>query len=266
MKVIFHISVALATFFLANASSHAQPANASAEVPPPRAPWVASPPERGAWQVVFANPSPVNPDAPEPQPPENQLLRIDADTWNAVKRDVFNYSDGTSGTIFYFAGMALVEGTSTKGQPTPVLVHQLPGTDFSNLRSQGWLAMEWLDGKYYLQPQPFVRTLTPPVPEPELCYVFRKPPEQFASGDSIPELTAWIRVSDMQPVALKIGDNLAEFQRLPDPSQPPPMTPEQAAKLLDLKDQNARMEKLRERNKRIRERREQLQQQNSQNP
>ncbi len=149
--------------------------------------------------------------------------------------------------------MALIEGMTSQGKPAPVLVQQLPGTDYATLRAQGWLGLDWLEEKWYVDPAPYKRVITPAKSEPELCYHYHKPDGVNAlTGTHLPELQAWIRVSDLRPVVVRIGRKLLEFQRLPDPTEPPPMTAGQAAKLMDLKDQNARMEKLRERNKRLR--------------
>ncbi len=236
----------------------AQPAKPPA-LPPPSAPWVAPVPERGEWLLVAVpdkpKPDPAAPDAaPTPPPVEPKKIRqITATSWNAVKKDVFHYSDNSKATLLYFAGKVLVEGKTTRGEAAPVLVHQMPGTDYSTLRSPGWLGLDWLSKERYVGVAEFKRAATPQPPEPEVCYHYRRPPDPTSEyGFTMPEVHAWIRGGDLQPVAVKIGSTLFEFQRLADPASPPSMTPEQAAKLLDLKDQIARMDKLRERNKRLR--------------
>ncbi len=228
------------------------------QLPPPSAPWVGSVPEKGTWEVIVSESPSKPPTAPEGTLPAQSAVnktpaRITSTTWNAVKQDSISYSDGSSATVFYFAGMALIEGMTSQGKPAPVLVQQLPGTDYATLRSQGWLALDWLDGKFFIRTEAYKRTVSPAKAEPEICHYYRKPEGMNPqTGSFIPELHAWISISDLQPVAARIGSKVLEFQRLPDPIQPPPMTAEQAAKLMDLKEQNARMEKLRERNKRLR--------------
>lgn len=228
------------------------------EVPAPTAPWVGPVPERGQWTIRITEPAAASKTDAQGQPiipsgVNRQPVEIESMTWNTVKRDIFRFSDGTEETLFYYAGFVLVEGESSRGEPAPVLVQQLPGTDFSTLRSGGWLGMDWLDQKYYVEPVLYQSGQLPEGTEPEACYFFRKPEGNLPGSENwLPELKAWVRASDLQPVAFAMGSRVFEFQKLSPPAGAPEMTQEQAAKLLDLKDQNERMERLRERTKRLR--------------
>jgi hypothetical protein len=231
---------------------------AAPDVPPPQDPWVAPVPERGQWIVRITDPNAKNrtDEAGNPSVPGgvNRLpVEIQSMTWNTVKRDILRYTDGTAATLFYYAGFVLVEGKSSRGEPAPVLVQQLPGTDFATLRSGGWLGMDWLEKKYYVEPVYYRSRFLPEDSAPEACYFFRKPEGHLSGSENwLPELKAWVRVGDLQPVAFSLGDRTFEFQRLDPPTAGPEMTQEQAARLLDLKDQNERIDRLRERNKRLR--------------
>lgn len=228
------------------------------QVQPPGEPWVAPVPEKGQWMVRIKDPDAVpktdasgNPTMPSGV---NRLpVEISSMTWNTVKRDIFRFTDGSQSTLFYYAGFVLVEGKSSKGHPAPVLVQQLPGTDFSTLRSGGWLGMDWLEKKYFVKVIEYLPSHLPEGSKPEICYYYRKPEGNMPGSENwLPELKAWVRVEDLQPVAFALGPRVFEFQRLDPPAGAPEMTQEQAAKLLDLKDQNERMERLRERNRRLR--------------
>lgn len=227
------------------------------DVPPPRPPWIAPVPERGQWEIRITDPAAVtDPDGnPESASGVNRLpVTIRSMTWNTVKRDIFEFTDGSTETLIYYAGYVLVEGKTSQGQPAPVLVQQLPGTDLTTLRASGWLGMDWLAEKFYVEPQNYRSPSATGESEPELCYHFRKPEGKGAAGeDWLPEMQAWIRVSDLQPMGLVIGSRHFDFQPLDPPTAAPQMTQEQGAKLLDLKDQNERLVRLRDRNKRLRQ-------------
>ncbi len=226
------------------------------DIPPPKAPWIAPVPERGQWAIRVADPSATaEPEgSPEQSAGVNRMpVAIESMTWNTVKRDIFEFPDGSTTTLFYYAGYVLVEGQTSQGKAAPVLVQQLPGTDFINLRASGWLGMDWLAENYFVEPQYYRSKTQPGTSDPVACYYFRKPEGKAAGAeDWLPELHAWIRADDLQPVAFGIGRKNFEFQTLAPPTAAPQMTQEQAARLLDLKDQNERMVRLRERNKRLR--------------
>lgn len=251
--------VVLAFLLLPAAAVEAQVSPpAESNIPPPRAPWIAPAPERGRWMVrISDSPAKTRRDAEGnpvvPQGVNRRPLQIESTTWNDVKRDVFSFTDGSRTTVFYYAGFALVEGQSSEGNPAPVLVQQLPGTDFSTLRSAGWLGFDWVAKPYFVQSGEYRPSHQTAPAEPVMCHIYRKPEGPVAGGDAwLPEMTAWIRANDMQPVCLTVGPRTFEFVRLDPPTTAPEMTREQAARLLSLKDQNTRMDRLRERSRRLR--------------
>lgn len=253
MKSLFYAIVSIAFYAAALFCIEA----ASPELPPPQEPWVAPVPEKGHWIVrsisAAENPHPLEKNREPAFPGGAEIpLEIQSTTWNTVKRDIFRFADGRSKTLFYYAGFVLVEGQSSRGDPAPVLVQQLPGTDFSTLRSGGWLGMDWLEEKHYVGPVFYQSAAADAGADPVLCYFFQKPEGNLPGSETwMPELRAWIRGGDLQPVALGFGNQIFEFQRLAPPTAAPEMNPEQAARLLELKDQNERMQRLRERNQRF---------------
>lgn len=256
MKIIcFGVSVLL--FFGRVMAPAGEDRASRPELSAPQEPYVGKVPERGKWAMHLVQTGSPSDDgdsgiAEWEQANSSRPVRIECLTWNDVKRDVFTRADGTTETIFYYAGYVLVPGQSSDGRPAPVLVRLLPGTDYVTLRSGSWMGLEWIGTQFYQGPELYRSHLRQDA-EPVLCYFYKKPEGYVANSDVwMPELRAWIRADDLQPMAVGIGRDLFEFTRLDPPTSPPEMSQEQAARLLDLRAQNESMERLRERNRRLR--------------
>jgi hypothetical protein len=226
-----------------------QPANPLENVPPPTAPFVANLPAKARWSTVgVTQPSPAS-STDQPASQAAQGLKIDSTLWNAVKTDVLIRPGRETETLVYYAGFVLVDGRTTSGEKASVLVQQLPGTNYSNFRSPGWMGTEWISEEHYVEPQVYRRQLPagPNDAAEEITYHYTREASPDWEKEYIPAINAWIRVKDQIPVAVSIDGALFEFQMQPPPSEPPLMTARQSQKLMELKDQNDRMLRLQQR-------------------
>lgn len=226
-----------------------QPANPLDDVPPPTPPFVAALPAKAHWSTVrVTQPNSASPaDQAASQPAQG--LKIESILWNAVKTDTFIRQGREWEILVYYSGFVLVDGRTTSGEKTSVLVQQLPGTNYTNFRSSEWLGTEWISEKHYVEPQVYRRQLPagPNDAAEEITYHYIREKTPDWEKEYVPSVSAWIRVKDKIPVAVLIDDALFEFQMQPPPSEPPVMTACQSQKLIELKERNDRMLRLQQR-------------------
>jgi hypothetical protein len=226
-----------------------QPARAGflPDVPPPTAPWVADLPNKARWLTVLVQALPQTIEEGKPEKPSG--TKIESILWNTLKTDTIHRGNAEPVTLIYYSGFVVVDGLTSSGKRAPVLAQQAQGTDYSNLRSTGWLGTEWVGEKTFLGAEAYQRRVTKGQGGgvEEICYLYRRPADTTQEETYYPEVKAWIRVSDKVPVAVSIDGVIFEIEVQPPPLQPPPMSSEQSAKLLEIKDRNDRMMRLKQR-------------------
>lgn len=248
MKNLLRTSIS-AILALPHISGLAQTIDPLTAVAPPSAPYVAELPAKARWTTARISALPAPGAQNDQLAAARQGFTIESVLWNSVKTDIQTRPGSEAETLVYYGGFVLVDGTKSSSEKAPVLVQQIPGTNYSNLRSPGWLGTDWISSQFYVEPQIYQRQLSGGAGDAaeEITHFYTKSATPDWENEYVPELKAWIRVADKVPVAVSIDGAVFEFQVLPPPNSPPLMSAQQSQKLLELKDQNERMVRLQQR-------------------
>jgi hypothetical protein len=181
-----------------------------AEIPPPRPPWVAAPPEKAAWTITVTE-KPRQEDKKEavPAPKKLGVAGIQSVKDGELKRDIITYDSGAKSEVWYYRNHTLA---GSAANPARIIVQSLSALNdpletkgvFRELgnpvRSAGFPGVGWLDKRHYEGVVLFDKKT------PSYYYALRgKDPE---TGEPLIAAEAWINAETGRPVAYSMDGRI----------------------------------------------------------
>lgn len=218
-----------------------------AEIPPPRPPWVAAPPEKASWTItVQEKPRTEKKDDAAPARSKPVVASIQSAKNGELKRDLVSYDSGAKSEIWYHRNHALA---GSAANPARIIVQSLSALEDpletkgvfrevgNPVRSAGYPGVSWVDKRHYEGVVLFEKTT------PAYYYALRgKDPE---SGASLIAAEAWINPETGAPVAYSADGRLYVYRFGEPPAEKLTLPPNFAAaydKLLRTQAREKRLE------------------------
>lgn len=194
------------------------------DIPPPRPPLVASPPEMGRWTITVQQaetPTGEEPDAGSSPSREFGVRSVQSVKTGNLKRDILSYHSGSTSEVWYYQRHVL--STTGGGGSSRVLVQNESALDdpgeavgvFRELgnviRSPGYPGFKWVNPSRYEGTVMFDETT------PSYHYVLRG--RDPTTGENIVAAEAWVHAETGMPAAYKIDGNLYIYSFSEPPDQ-----------------------------------------------
>ncbi|XHR31008.1 MAG: hypothetical protein ACFUZC_10670 [Chthoniobacteraceae bacterium] len=203
-----------------------------ANIAPPLAPFVVSPPPGSQWSMEIrrdALSSNQSTDRTRAEAHPQKLEMFIGE--NRVQQGIIYYNSGPT-NVFYVVGKSVFQ------QQGGTVIMMTPSDDTSDdatgLRVRVFPGVSWLSASNYVGPEELAKTA---------CYKFQK---SQASG---PPLIAWVRISDRAPERIEIGGNTFIFSSISPFRQNVILPPAYATKVEKIQTQNRALENIRALNK-----------------
>lgn len=201
------------------------------EIPPPTAPFVAAPPDRGTWVIKLENSSSTAQERPNLLSGD-PIVKVEVSKTGLIKRDTIFYSSGRSEEVWFYANAYFIRYSNS--EKIAVMDSKALNAGPENrigdlLLSSAFPALSWVDIKYYAG----IEKIND---RPAYHYILPKsPPVTMLGNDGKPitvqaddEAQAWIDVETRLPRAFKYSGTTYTYTFSSPPSSELSLPPKQA--------------------------------------
>jgi hypothetical protein len=176
-------------------------------VPPPNAPYVATPSPGSSWEIAVECKKPHSDDASSEASPNRRPAAIRAAKNGNVSRVTAIWNDGTT-TVGYVQGDNYVFKSPQTGRVIVLAAQE--NNLFEPIFVSGYQATGWIKKNDYKGIEKV---------GPDECYKYHRDYwARVIDGDRIisPEMNAWIRVQDGVPLCIQVGELLFRYRYAKD--------------------------------------------------